>query len=77
MTVSKKEFLDAYQEELQRSFAWTEDSEKLSKFMQSVERTICSNADTWNHDSPIAKKVYQRLTGKKDYSRKALRALGE
>ena len=77
MTISKKEFLGAYQEELCKSFAWAADLEKLAKFMQSVERTICSNADTWNHDSPIAKKVYQRLTGKKDYSRKALRALGE
>jgi hypothetical protein len=75
--MTKKQFLTAYRADLYVRYDWAKDTAKLDRFMSSVERTITTVANTWNHDSDSARAVWRRagLPGKPTL--KALRALPE
>lgn len=75
MTATRETFLTTYREGLINDYPWAHDAAKLARFMQSVEHTISTEAATWNHDSPTAKRAYKAIGGLGTYSRKALRAL--
>lgn len=75
MPASKTLFLSEYRAGVITEYPWAQDTAKLDRFMQSVERTIRTEAATWNHDSAVAKRVYKAIGGVGAYSRKALRAL--
>lgn len=83
MGATKKQFLAAYREALATHadplFAWAKDEAKLDRFMRSVEETITSQSARWNHDSPVARSVFCKLTSRpsREYSRTALRNLPE
>lgn len=76
--MTKQAFLAAYRAELTgpNGYPWTADADLLAKFMASVERTITTQATTWNlGDSDAAKRAWRAIggTGKPTY--KGLRAL--
>jgi hypothetical protein len=76
--LTKTALLAAYSELLARVFPWArEDPARLARFMASAERTLRTEAKTWNHDSPTIGVVWRSLGGKGKPTLKAMRALPE
>ena len=75
--MTKTAFLAAYRALLIAEWEWAREPGRIDRFMQSVERTIRSEAKPWNHDSPLAKRALRQIGCKERYSLKALRALAD
>lgn len=75
MLTTRSQFLAMYREILPVEYPWARDPARLDRFMESVARTINTQAATWNHDSGVARKAFKAIGGTGPYSRKALREL--
>jgi hypothetical protein len=73
--MTKTQFLADYRASLLATQAWAGVEATLDRFMQSVERTIRTEAKTWNHDSPLADKLWRAAGNKGRATLKGLRAL--
>lgn len=73
--MTKAAFLAEYRVALLGAYDWARDGDKLDRFMASVERTITTEAKTWNHDSPVAARAWRTIGGKGKVTLKGLRAL--
>lgn len=74
---SKQQFLATYRQMLMDTpdYNWARDADRLEKFMSSVNRTLFTQANTWNIDSPVVTKAWRAIGCKGKPSYKALRAL--
>lgn len=87
MQMTKTQFLADYRAALVATQPWAgaeavqsllvlpDYSMAVDRFMQSVERTIRTEAKTWNHDSPLADKLWRAAGNKGKATLKGLRAL--
>lgn len=73
--MTKAEFLKTYELMIVAEYPWAQDAERLARFMDSVRRTITSEAATWNKDSPVVNRAWRAIGGKGNPTYKALRAL--
>jgi hypothetical protein len=73
--MTKTQFLADYRASLLATMAWAGVEAQLDRFIQSVERTIRTEAKTWNHDSPLADKLWRAAGNKGKATLKGLRAL--
>lgn len=73
--MTKTQFLNDYRASLLATMAWAGEESRLDKFMASVERTIRTEAKLWNHDSPLADKLWRKAGFKGRVTLKGLRAL--
>jgi hypothetical protein len=71
--MTKQQFITTYKEKVS-ALPWAIDSEKLGRFMQSMENTL-AGASTWNHDGPSTVAAWREMGGKGKPTLKALRAL--
>ena len=73
----KQAFLDSYRAALLANYPWACNTGKLDHFMTSVERTLRTEAKTWNHDGPSVLKAYRAVGGKGRATLTALRSMPE
>jgi hypothetical protein len=73
--MTKAKFLADYRAALIARCDWALEPARLERFMQSVERTVRTQGNTWNHDSDIATQVLRAVGFKGKLTLKALRAL--
>lgn len=73
--MTRQAFLKAYRADLWARYVWAQDSERLDRFMASVERTISTKATTWNHDGESITAAWRRIGGKGKPTLKGLRDL--
>lgn len=66
-------FLSAYESELKRAYAWTQDVAKLARFMESCTNTL-KGENTWNHDGECVRAAWKACGQKGKPTKKALRA---
>ena len=73
--MTEAEFLKTYEAMILAEYPWAQNAEKLARFMDSVRRTITTEAATWNKDSPVVNSAWRAIGGKGNPTYKALRAL--
>lgn len=73
--MTKTQFLEKYRAALVAQCAWARDRVRLERFMDSVEVTLRTEGNPWNHHSEIAKNVLRALGFKGKPTLKAMRAL--
>ena len=71
---TRSSFLQAYRRELASRYAWATDSDKLARFMRSVDETL-DGSNSWNHDGAAVTAAWKLIGGKGQPSLKALRGL--
>lgn len=72
--MTREEFLAAYRAALVDAYMWASDDAHLSRFMDSVQRTL-NGASAWNHDGDAVVTAWRAIGGKGKPTLKALRAL--
>ncbi len=72
---TKRAFICEYKERLIAAYPWTQDKDKLDRFLSSCLATMDGSDDSWNHDGDIARDAYKAIGGKGTMTLKALRAL--
>jgi hypothetical protein len=75
-TPTKRHFIAAYANALTRAYPWAQDDEKMSKFLDSVRKTL-DGAGTWHHEGDCVAEAWKEVGGKGKPTLKALRALPE
>ena len=75
--MTKTMFLARYKAHLLAMFPWAQNAEKLARFMASVETTITTESNPWNHDGEAVKAAWRDIGGKGKPTLKALRGLAE
>lgn len=73
--MTKTQFIERYRAELSQRYTWAQDTDKLARFMASVETTLRGPAATWNHDGEAVTAAWRAIGGKGKPALKALRAL--
>lgn len=73
--MTKEKFLAAYREFVTANYAWTIDTAKLDRFMESVKATLTTDRIPWAWNSSSTKTVWKALGGKGPMTLKGLRAL--
>ena len=72
--LTKSGFLLSYARKVIETYDWARDAVKLARFLDSVRRTITTQAATWNHsDSDVARDIWREHGGKGRPALKALR----
>lgn len=75
VTMTKNDFLRAYEAEVLKAYAWATDTDRRHKFMLSVRATLRGPATTWSFDGPATREAWRAIGGKGKPTLKALRAL--
>lgn len=74
---TKAEFLRVYREmlEAEPGYTWAQDQARIERFMTSVRVTIETQVNTWNLDSPVARRAWKAIGGTSPLTYKKLRSL--
>lgn len=73
---TKTQFLDAYEAQLKKRYAWANDENRLAQFMHLVTQTISVDGDnTWNRSGEAYEAALRECNLPARITLKALRAL--
>jgi hypothetical protein len=72
--MTQSAFLTAYEFQLMARYEWARNPDKLSRFLDSCERTL-KGASDWNHDGDAVTAAWRTIGGKGKPTLKALRGL--